>query len=374
MQVLSNIIPLVERAGIPDGLARMAIGMMVARTARSLSAKQDDGTAAFVRTMSDMPIAIHASDANAQHYELPPEFFALILEPHYKYSCCYYPSDGTTLAEAEAAALEETARRADIRDGQSILDLGCGWGSFSLYAAERYPRTRVTAVSNSRAQKAHIDRKIADLGLTNISVRTADMNSFEAADAFDRVVSIEMFEHMSNWPRLLARIRSWLKSDGRLFVHVFSHKSTPYRFDLHNKRDWIAQHFFTGGIMPSHEMIGACKGSFRVEDDWQWSGEHYARTARDWLNNFSANGAEIDRILGDVYGSRARLWRQRWRLFFLARAVRSRRRPRLGREPLSPGARRAEPLGAYPLLANHSAIDGAARYAAAETTAFISAP
>lgn len=318
MQVLSNIIPFAERAGIPDGLARMAIGMMVARTDRSLSEKRNGGTAAFVRAMSDMPIAIHASDANAQHYELPPEFFALVLGPRCKYSCCYYPSDAATLAEAEVAALEETARRADIRDGQSILDLGCGWGSFALYAAERHPNATVTAVSNSRTQKAYIDGKIADLGLTNISVRTADMNSFEAAGSFDRVVSIEMFEHMSNWPRLLARIRSWLKSDGRLFVHVFSHKSTPYRFDLDNKSDWIAQHFFTGGIMPSHDLIGACSGSFRVEQDWQWSGEHYARTARHWLENFSDNGAEIDRILRQVYGADARLWRQRWRLFFLA--------------------------------------------------------
>jgi cyclopropane-fatty-acyl-phospholipid synthase len=318
MQVLSNIIPLAERAGIPDGLARLAIGMMVARTDRSLSEKQNGETAKFVQAMSDMPIAVHASDANAQHYELPPEFFALVLGPRCKYSCCYYPSETTTLAEAEVASLEETARRADIRDGQSILDLGCGWGSFALFAAERFPNSKVTAVSNSRTQKAHIDREIADLGLTNISVRTADMNSFEAAGSFDRVVSIEMFEHMSNWPRLLARIRSWLKSDGRLFVHVFSHKSTPYRFELDNKRDWIAQHFFTGGIMPSHDLIGACRGSFRVEQDWQWSGEHYARTARHWLENFSANSAEIDRILRDVYGDEARLWRQRWRLFFLA--------------------------------------------------------
>lgn len=318
MQVLSNMIPLAERAGIPDGLARLAIGMMVARTDRSLSEKQNGGTAAFVQAMSDMPIAIHANDANAQHYELPPEFFALVLGPRRKYSCCYYPSEATTLAEAEAAALEETARRAGIRDGQSILDLGCGWGSFALFAAEHYPGARVLAVSNSRTQKAYIDRKIADLGLTNISVRTADMNTFEAEGAFDRVVSIEMFEHMSNWPRLLARIRSWLKVDGRLFIHVFSHKSTPYRFEHDNKRDWIAQHFFTGGIMPSHDLISACCGSFRVEEDWQWSGEHYARTARHWLANFSANSAEIDRILRGVYGADARVWRQRWRLFFLA--------------------------------------------------------
>lgn len=318
MQVLSNIIPLAERAGIPDGLARLAIGMMVARTDRSLSEKQKGGTAAFVREMGDMPIATHAGDANAQHYELPPEFFTLLLGPRCKYSCCYYPDDTTTLAEAEVAALKETAHRADIRDGQSILDLGCGWGSFALYAAERYPRAQVTAVSNSRTQKAYIEDKIALRGLSNISVRTADMNHFKAEEAFDRVISIEMFEHMSNWPRLLARIRSWLKSDGRLFVHVFSHKSTPYRFERDNKRDWIAQHFFTGGIMPSHDLIGASTGSFQVERDWRWDGSHYARTARHWLENFSANSREIDRILRDVYGAEAQIWRQRWRLFFLA--------------------------------------------------------
>jgi cyclopropane-fatty-acyl-phospholipid synthase len=318
MQVLSHVIPLAERAGIPDGIARLAIGMMVARTDRSLAEKRKGETAAFVRQMSDMPIATHASDANAQHYELPPEFFTLTLGPRCKYSCCYYANDATTLAEAEVAALEETARRADIRDGQSILDLGCGWGSFALFAAERYPAAQVVAVSNSRTQKAYIEDQIAARGLSNISVRTADMNRFEAERSFDRVVSIEMFEHMSNWPRLLARIRSWLKSDGRLFIHVFSHNSTPYRFELDNKSDWIAQHFFTGGIMPSHDLIGACKGSFQVEQDWRWGGEHYARTARHWLDNFSANSAEIDRILCEVYGSQARIWRHRWRWFFFA--------------------------------------------------------
>lgn len=318
MTVLSSLIPVVERVGIPDAIARPAIAGLVARTNRALAAAHGGQTAPFVQAMADRPIATHVSEANTQHYELPPEFFELVLGPRCKYSCCYYGDDGQSLAEAEVLALDETVARADIRDGQTILDLGCGWGSFALFTAERFPNASILAVSNSHTQKAHIEKRIAELGLANLSVQTADMNTFQPDGPFDRVVSIEMFEHMSNWPKLLARIRSWLRSDGRLFVHVFSHRTTPYRFDAKNSGDWIAQHFFSGGIMPSHDLMAACASGFEVEADWRWSGWHYAQTARHWLENFTKNADAIDVILRDVYGPQERVWRQRWRLFFLA--------------------------------------------------------
>ena len=320
MQFLSNLVPFVERGGIADKFARLAISMLVARTSKALSAQGQDGTAGFVRAMTQFPIATHVSEANAQHYELPPRFFELVLGPHRKYSCCYYESEASSLADAENAALELTTRNAGIVDGQAILDLGCGWGSFALFAARRFPSARIVAVSNSAAQRTYIENRIAAMGLKNLSVFTADMNEFQPDRIFDRVVSIEMFEHMANWPRLLARIRSWLRAEGRLFVHVFNHRSTPYRFDNSKRRDWIAQHFFTGGIMPSHNLLRKCTNEFQIEEEWRWSGLHYRRTAKHWLENFDRNIDEIDHILRSVYGKEAKVWRQRWRLFFLATA------------------------------------------------------
>ncbi len=320
MQFLSNMIPFVERVGIPDCFARLAISTLVARTGRSLSAQEKDKTAAFAHTMSEMPIATHVAEANSQHYELPPAFFERVLGPHRKYSCCYYDNETSSLADAEQAGLEATAQNAGICAGQAILDLGCGWGSFALFAAQRFPNSKVVAVSNSNTQRVYIEEQMAARGLKNISCVTADMNEYQPDRGYDRVVSIEMFEHMANWPRLLARIRSWLKPDGRLFVHVFSHLTTPYRFEHNKKRDWIAQHFFTGGIMPSHDLLQECTNDFRIEDEWRWNGLHYRRTAKDWLENFDRNADEIDLILREVYGPDANVWRQRWRLFFLATA------------------------------------------------------
>lgn len=321
MQFLANLIPLAERGGIPDLFAQAAIGMLVSRTNRALSAQEeDDETTAFARAMSEMPIATHVAAANSQHYELPPKFFELVLGPRRKYSCCYYNADTTSLADAEEAALEATAQNAGICDGQAILDIGCGWGSFALFAAKRFPNAQVVAVSNSAAQRGYIEDQIAAWGLKNLSCVTADMNEYQPDQIFDRVVSVEMFEHMANWPRLLARIRSWLKADGRLFVHIFSHRTTPYLFEHNKNSDWIAQHFFTGGIMPSHSLLHKCTNEFRIEDEWRWNGLHYYRTAKDWLKNFDRNTEDIDRILSEVYGRDANVWRQRWRLFFLATA------------------------------------------------------
>jgi cyclopropane-fatty-acyl-phospholipid synthase len=268
--------------------------------------------------MGEHGIALHAGEANAQHYEIPAAFFALVLGPRRKYSCCLYARGTETLAEAEALALDETIAHADLRDGQTILELGCGWGSLSLAMAARFPKADITAVSNSASQRAFIETEAATRGLRNLTVVTADMNDFTPSGRFERIVSVEMFEHMTNWRALLSRMSGWLQPGGRLFLHVFSHRSQPYRFDHTDKTDWIAQHFFTGGIMPSHDLIRQFDDIFTLDEAWQWSGRHYQRTARDWLANFDANSEAIDVILQDVYGRDAALWKRRWRLFFLA--------------------------------------------------------
>jgi cyclopropane-fatty-acyl-phospholipid synthase len=224
------------------------------------------------------------------------------------------------LAEAEDAALVETVRHADLADGQTILELGCGWGSLTLWMAEQFPFAHITAVSNSGAQREHIEHRIEREHFKNVRVVTADMNDFDVRTHFDRIVSVEMFEHMANWRALLSRARVWLKDDGRLFLHVFTHKSMPYRFDHTDAEDWIGRHFFTGGVMPSHGLIRQFPDLFEVEEDWRWSGVHDEKTARHWLANFDHNRFAIDRILREVDGDNAWLWRRRWRMFFLATA------------------------------------------------------
>lgn len=321
MSFVSAAIRVAERSPLPDALARAGIQLLVGRTRRRLAAASHQDDAVFAHAMSGHQIAEHADAANGQHYELPPEFFALTLGPRRKYSCCLYPTGQETLTDAERLALEETVAHAALSDGQSILELGCGWGSLTLFMAERFPHSTITAVSNSKSQRLHIEAQVAERGLANVRVVTADMNQFMAESSFDRVVSVEMFEHMSNWRGLLERIRTWLKPEtGRLFIHVFSHRKSPYRFDHENEADWIAQHFFTGGIMPSHGLLTHFSDCFAVEQDWRWSGLHYRKTALDWLARFDENRHEIDRILGEVYGADATLWRQRWRLFYLATA------------------------------------------------------
>ena len=319
MSLAEDLVGAVEGAPLPDLVTRAGIGLLVARTRRRLAAQPHGFESQFAREMTAHPIAENTVEANAQHYELPPEFFALALGPRRKYSCCLY-GPGDDLAAAEVRALEETCRHAGIEDGQRILELGCGWGSLSLWMAERYPAARITAVSNSHGQRAHIQGETRNRGLTNLEVITADMNDFQTTDRFDRVVSVEMFEHMSNWPGLLARVRGWLAPEGRLFLHVFTHATTPYRFDVADPGDWVAQHFFAGGVMPSHGLIGRFGDLFELEADWRWEGHHYQRTANDWLINFDRNREQIGQILRPVYGEAAPLWMRRWRLFFLATA------------------------------------------------------
>ncbi len=264
------------------------------------------------------PIARSPAAANRQHYQLPPEFFRLVLGQHLKYSCCYWPPGVETLTAAEAAALAQAAARAQIEDGMKVLDLGCGWGSLALWVAERNPGCRVTAISNSAAQGELIRRRARRRGLGNVVVATADVNDFDAGDTFDRIVSIEMFEHVRNQAALLERVSGWLAPGGRLFVHVFCHRRHPYVFEDEGAGDWMARHFFTGGLMPSERLMEELGGPLTPVGRWRLSGQHYRATARAWLANLDSHRAEILEILAGVHGASARRWLGRWRLFFLA--------------------------------------------------------
>ena len=320
MSLISTIIDTFEGAPLPDGVRKAAITLLVENARRGLVAAGPGVDADFAREMQTRPIAEHADAANAQHYEVPAAFFLNCLGPQLKYSSALYLNPGDSLAQAEEHGLKETAQHADLADGQQILELGCGWGSLSLWMAKTYPKARITGVSNSASQKAFIMARAAERGLTNLQIITCDMNDFEAPGAFDRVVSVEMFEHMANWRALLSRVKTWLKPDGQLFIHVFAHKSAPYRFDLNDEADWIGKYFFSGGVMPSHGLIAQFPDLFTLEQDWRWSGTHYQRTALDWLALYDRNIAAIRPVLAEVYGKDATLWHRRWRLFFLATA------------------------------------------------------
>jgi cyclopropane-fatty-acyl-phospholipid synthase len=320
MSLIRNAIHKFAETPVPDPVSRAGIGFLVATARRKLADPPAGIENAFAREMSGRPIAEHTKAANDQHYEVPSAFFQACLGPRLKYSSCLYRTGKETLGEAEVIALDETCRHAQLADGQAILELGCGWGSLSLWMAQAYRNAKITSVSNSSSQKAFIDRRANALGLNNLTVITADMNDFSIGQRFDRIVSVEMFEHMANWRALLTRARGWLKPDGRMFIHVFTHRTTPYRFEVEDEADWIGQHFFTGGVMPSHDLIAQFPDLFEVEADWRWSGDHYRRTAEDWLANYDRNARELGVVLREVYGDQAVLWKRRWRLFFLATA------------------------------------------------------
>lgn len=318
MSFAARAIAFAERVPLPDLVIRAGIRRLCARTALKLAESNGDSDAAFAREMALRAVAEHVDAANAQHYEVPAAFFALVLGPNRKYSSCFYKEPASTLQEAEEEALRQTVEHADLQDGQSILELGCGWGSLSLWMARQFPGAQITAVSNSQSQREYIESEAQSRGLGNLRVVTKDMNVFRPEQTFDRIVSVEMFEHMMNWRELMTRLRSWLAPDGRFFMHVFTHRAGTYLFDRNDKEDWIAQHFFTGGVMPSHHLIRQYADIFTVEKEWAWSGTHYARTADDWLKNFDRNRDAIARILRPVYGRDTGLWMRRWRWFFMA--------------------------------------------------------
>jgi cyclopropane-fatty-acyl-phospholipid synthase len=317
MTLAQAVIRLGESIPWPDRMSAAVIDRLVGQTRRRLAQSESPSDTAFLRATATLPIAINTAEANTQHYEIPARFFELILGPQRKYSCCLYERTDN-LAAAEERALSVTAEHACLADGQDILELGCGWGSLSLWMARKFPNARITSVSNSASQREFIDAQACAENLRNLTIITADMNEFVVAGRFDRVVSVEMFEHMVNWRPLLVRIHAALREDGFLFLHIFSHKTVTYRFSTTDRSDWIAQHFFTGGIMPSRRLIWQFHDSFRVDAAWRWNGQHYRDTARDWLANYDRHRSEILQVLRQVYGRDASLWHRRWRLFFLA--------------------------------------------------------
>ncbi len=313
---------LVERGLVPRPLVRAGIQRLLRERLREqaqlCASGRDAALAAWVERMRAAPIALVPHKANEQHYEVPPAFFERVLGARLKYSSGYYPTPTTTLDQAEEAMLELTGARAGLADGQEILELGCGWGSLSLWMAERYPASRILAVSNSAAQRRFVLDQAARRGLANLAVVTSDMNEFDAARRFDRVVSVEMFEHMRNWEELLRRAARWLRPDGRLFLHVFAHRRYAYAFEERDASDWMSRWFFTGGMMPCHDLVDRLDVPFATEERWVVPGVHYARTAEDWLRNADREREALVAILRGVHGARAELWWRRWRVFFLA--------------------------------------------------------
>jgi cyclopropane-fatty-acyl-phospholipid synthase len=302
---------IVESGAVPERLLRAGIRAVCALRLRQEARR--DRRDAFARELAAAPIAVETDAANAQHYEVPAGFFARVLGPRLKYSGCYWPAGVDTLGEAEEEMLELAAARAELADGQRVLDLGCGWGAFALWAAARFPRSEILGVSNSRTQRAFIEHRARALGLANVRVVTADVRTLALSDQrFDRVVSVEMFEHMRNYRALLARIAGWLAPGGRLFVHVFAHRRWAYPFSDDGAADWMARQFFSGGLMPSADLLRDFRDDLRVEAQWHVDGTHYARTAEAWYDNLVAHRAEVTAILGD-----ARAF-HRWRVFFLA--------------------------------------------------------
>jgi len=307
---------LLDRDLVPDPLIRIGIRRLL-RERLKQAATADP--AQLIEQLHSSPVAINTNDANRQHYEVPPQFFALTLGTHRKYSSCYWPEGVDSLDNAERVMLDLTVERASLEDGQSILELGCGWGSLSLYMAQRFPRSQVLGVSNSQSQREYIEEQARNRGLINLRIVTCDMNCFDPGARFDRVVSVEMFEHMRNYQELLRRIASWLKPEGKLFVHIFSHKRFAYPFEVSGPNDWMAQHFFTGGIMPSDDLLPQFDRDMRVVERWQVDGTHYQNTSEAWLKNMDRHRAEIMPIMAKVYGPREALrWFVRWRVFFMA--------------------------------------------------------
>ncbi len=320
---MDKIVEWMERGLIADSGIRLGIRQLLKKRLDEESASQNGSglksIQQFVEELKACPIAVHTLEANQQHYELPPEFFELVLGKFKKYSSCYWGDGSSQLDRAEENSLVSTCERAELVDGMDILELGCGWGSLSLWMAEKYPNSKIVALSNSNPQREAITENAKNRGLNNLTVLTEDMNRFTSEKKFDRVVSIEMFEHMRNYERLMENIFSWLKPGGKLFVHIFCHRQYAYFFETAGSDNWMGRYFFTGGVMPSEDLLSNFQKDLALEKQWRWNGRHYMKTANAWLKNMDAKKSLIFPIFRQVYGEEeSAIWFQRWRIFFMA--------------------------------------------------------
>lgn len=328
MQLTSLAIKMAERGLIPDLIIRAGIRHLSRIRLQQIHADNCEAgirlETDFIQHMNEAPIALVPELANEQHYEVPANFFQLCLGQHRKYSSCFWLPDTRTLDEAEANALRLSCEHADLQDGQNILELGCGWGSLTLWMAEHYPKSQITAVSNSNSQREYIEATAKNRGLNNIRIITCDMNRFNPAEhgvqhGFDRIVSVEMFEHMRNHRQLYQKVHDWLKPGGKFFMHIFVHRSTPYAFEVQGDDDWMSQFFFSGGMMPSDDLPLHFQEHLRLVQRWRWDGTHYEKTANAWLENMDQYKEDIMPILQQTYGAAdAVKWLNRWRIFYMA--------------------------------------------------------
>lgn len=312
-----------ERGYFPDKVIRHGIKRLLIERLIEINHNNNEEMAIsqheFIQSMRESEVALLTDIANEQHYELPAEFFSLVLGKHNKYSCCYWEDETKSLDVAEKQALTISCERAQITNGHSILELGCGWGSLTLWMAEQYPDSQIDAVSNSQSQRLHIEENAKARGLSNVNIITCDMNDFSTDKSYDRVISIEMFEHMRNWDTLYQRVNDWLKTDGLFFKHIFVNRSVPYLFLNNDESDWMSRHFFSGGMMPSDDLPLHFQEKLQIKNHWRWSGKHYEKTSNAWLQNMDDNKDKIWPILENTYGkNETQKWWMRWRMFFMA--------------------------------------------------------
>lgn len=321
--MIKSALKVVESGVLPDATIRLAIRHLSIK--RLKQEGRDNPTLAAARYMDVLnmlkasEIAIETDKANEQHYELPTAFFQAVLGERLKYSACFFANDQISLDQAEVEALRIYSERAELTDGQQILELGCGWGSLTLWMAEHYPNAKITAVSNSKTQRAHILHQAELKGFKNLEIITCDVNDLELEhNHFDRVVSVEMFEHVRNYQRLFQKIQSWLKPGGKLWCHIFCHRFLHYPFEINNEYDWMSKYFFSGGLMPAVSTFLHFQDDLQLINHWQWDGTHYEHTANAWLKNMDDQAAQLKPLFKTVYGKDAKVWWQRWRIFFMA--------------------------------------------------------